>query len=304
MPPIDNNQESGLPTPSENKKSSVEFLPRFFKTEANKKFLQSTLDQLIQPGVAEKIDGYFGRRTAKAFSPKDNYVPDVSAQRENYQLEPALVIKDELDNVTFYKDYNDYVNQISAFGGKVSNHSILNSQETYAWNPNIDWDKIVNFRNYYWLPNGPDTVTVRGQSREVISTYTVRMTGGEEAPAYLFTPNGLTSNPRLTLYRGQTYRFDIDTPGYPMAFAISRTVVPGTALLVAGREGIRGLGLYDSQLFDTDEYDLGDFIVPPDPGSITFEADQNVSTLYNDGVKKFNDIGEEIAVVSVGKGAL
>ena len=304
MSSIDNNQENGLPTPNENRKTSVDFLPRFFKTEANKKFLQSTLDQLIQPGVAEKLNGYFGRRTAKAFKSSDNYVADVSAQRENYQLEPALVIKDELDNVTFYKDYNDYINQVSAFGADSSNHSKLNNQETYAWNPNIDWDKIVNYRNYYWLPNGPDVITVRGQTREVSSTYTVKLTGGDEATAYLFSPDGLTSNPRLTLYRGQTYRFDIDTPGHPIAFAISRTAIPGTALLVAGREGIRGPGLYDSRLYDTDEYDVGDFIVPPDLGSVTFESDQNVSTLYNDGIRKFTDEGDEIAVVFIEKGTI
>ena len=304
MSSIDNNQENGLPTPNENRKTSVDFLPRFFKTEANKKFLQSTLDQLIQPGVAEKLNGYFGRKIAKAFKPSDNYVLDVSAQREDYQLEPALVIKDELDNVTFYKDYNDYINQISAFGGKTDDHSLLNSQESYSWNPNIDWDKIVNFRNYYWLPNGPNVITVRGQTRDVVSTYTVTLTGGEEAPAYLFSPDGLTSNPRLTLYRGQTYRFEIDTPGHPLAFAISRTVVPGTALLVAGREGIRGPGLYDSKLYDTDDYDIGDFIVPPDSGSITFEADENVSTLYNDGIKKFSEEGDEIAVVYIEKGTI
>lgn len=304
MSSIDNNQENGLPTPDENRKTSVDFLPRFFKTEANRKFLQSTLDQLIQPGVAEKLNGYVGRRTAKAFSSLDNYVSDVSDQRENYQLEPATVIKDQLDNVTFYKDYNDYINQIAAFGGKTDNHTLLNSQESYSWNPNIDWDKIVNFRNYYWLPNGPDAITVRGQSRDVVSTYSVTLTGDEEATAYLFSPDGLTSNPRITLYRGQTYRFDINTPGHPMAFAISRTVVPGTALLVAGREGIRGSGLYDSELYDTDQYDLGDFIVIPDPGSVTFEADENVSTLYNDGIRKINTDGNEVAVVFIEKGTI
>jgi hypothetical protein len=259
MSSIDNNQENGLPTPNENRKTSVDFLPRFFKTEANRKFLQSTLDQLIQPGVAEKLNGYYGRKTAKAFKSSDNYVPDVSDQRENYQLEPALVIKDELDNVTFYKDYNDYINQISAFGGNTDNHSLLNSQESYAWNPNIDWDKIVNFRNYYWLPNGPDVITVSGQSVNVESTYTVALTGGDEATAYLFSPDGFSSNPRLKLYRGQIYRFEIDTPGHPLAFAVSKTA------------------------------------------SVDSE---NISTLYNDGIRKFDPEGNEISEDYIEKGTI
>ena len=219
--------ESALPVPGQNNKiTSSDFLPKFFRTQANKKFLQGTLDQLIQPGVAEKINGYYGRTTAKAYKTTDNYVDDVTTDRTNYQLEPATVIKDNYDNVTFYKDYNDYIGQLSVFGATTDNHSRLNSQETYAWNPSIDWDKFVNFREYYWMPNGPISIPVRGQSRDVVSTYTVTTEDQSDNVAYVFN-DGLTANPRLKLYRGQTYRFEINTPGHPMAIALSRTFTPG-----------------------------------------------------------------------------
>ena len=285
--------------------TSSDFLPKFFRTNANKKFLQATFDQLIQPGEAEKIEGYFGRKTAKAFTPKDNYIGDISNDRENYQLEPALVAKDEFDNVTYYKDYNDYVNQLKVFGADTRDHSILNSQETYAWNPNIDWDKFVNFREYYWLPNGPQTVPVRGQSKDVVSTYTVTTVEEDDNTAYVFN-DGLTRNPSLQLYRGQTYRFEVDVPGHPIAFAISRTFTPGAAILVAGTEGIRSNGLYDSALYDEEDanYDLGEFIVLPSGGSVTFEEDENVSTIYPDGIRKFGEEGDEVATVYLEKGTI
>ena len=222
--------ESALPVPGQNNKiTASDFLPKFFRTQANKKFLQGTLDQLIQPGVAEKINGYYGRTTAKAFKTTDTYVNDITADRTNYQLEPATVIKDNYDNVTFYKDYNDYIGQLSVFGANTDNHSRLNSQETYAWNPSIDWDKFVNFREYYWMPNGPISVPVRGQSRDVVSTYTVTTEEQGDNIAYVFN-DGLTRNPDLKLYRGQTYRFEIDTPGHPMSIALSRTFTPGTTV--------------------------------------------------------------------------
>ena len=59
-----------------NVKVNLSFL-RFFRTPSNKKFLNSTLDQLIQPGVVEKLNGYIGRETAKAFTATDNYIGDV-----------------------------------------------------------------------------------------------------------------------------------------------------------------------------------------------------------------------------------
>ena len=219
--------ESALPVPGQNNKiTASDFLPKFFRTQANKKFLQGTLDQLIQPGVAEKINGYYGRTTAKAYKTTDNYVDDVTTDRTNYQLEPAVVIKDNYDNVTFYKDYNDYIGQLDVYGANTDNHSRLNSQETYAWNPNIDWDKFVNFREYYWMPNGPISIPVRGQSRDIVSTYTVTTEDQVDNVAYVIN-DGLTPNPSLKLYRGQTYRFEINTPGHPMAIALSRTFTPG-----------------------------------------------------------------------------
>ena len=295
--------ESALPVPGQNNKiTASDFLPKFFRTQANKKFLQGTLDQLIQPGVAEKINGYYGRTTAKAYKTTDNYVDDVTNDRTNYQLEPATVIKDNYENVTFYKDYNDYIGQLGVFGANTANHSRLNSQETYAWNPNIDWDKFVNFREYYWLPNGPISMPVRGQSREVVSTYAVTIEDQGDNVAYVFN-DGLTRNPKLKLYRGQTYRFEIDTPGHPMAIAISRTFTPGTAILTAGTEGLRGSGLFDAVLYGN-EYDQGEYIILPSGGSVTFAADDNVSTLYPDGIRKLGEEGEEVAIAYVEKGTI
>src|SRR6056300_37707 len=131
----DSQNESPLPTPNNKKRTASDLIPKFFRTEANKKFLQGTIDQMIQPGVAEKLNGYVGRKTAKAYTPDDNYVGDVTSNRSNYQLEPSVVIKDDLDNVTFYKDYNDYLGTLNFFGSNTSNHSRLNSHEYYPWNP-------------------------------------------------------------------------------------------------------------------------------------------------------------------------
>ena len=295
--------ESALPVPGQNNKiTASDFLPKFFRTQANKKFLQGTLDQLIQPGVAEKINGYYGRTTAKAYKTSDNYVDDVTNDRTNYQLEPATVIKDVYDNVTFYKDYNDYIGQLGVFGANTENHSRLNSQETYAWNPNIDWDKFVNFREYYWMPNGPVSIPVRGQSRDIVSTYTVTTEDQGDSVAYVFN-DGLTRNPNLKLYRGQTYRFEIDAPGHPIAIAISRTFTPGTAILTAGSEGLRAEGLFDAVLYGN-EYDQGEFIILPSGGSVTFADDDNVSTLYPDGIRKLGEEGEEVAIAYIEKGTI
>ena len=226
MPFTDDQHEYPLPADGKTppRRHSAELLPRYFRTPTNKKFLNATLDQLTQPGVAEKLSGYFGRRTAKAYKADDTYISEHTSARENYQLESTAVVKDNLNNITFYKDYNDYINQIKAFGGTVDNHSLLNSQEYYAWNPHVDWDKFTNFREYYWLPNGPIGIGIAGNAKDVISTYKVAKKDNIDNNSYIFTPDGLTSNPTLKLFRGQTYIFEIDAPGMPLTFRTARSL--------------------------------------------------------------------------------
>lgn len=195
------------------------FLPAFYRTDANKKFFKSTLTQLTQPGAVNKVSGYIGRMTAKATSSADVFVNAPTPSRQNYQLEPGFVINDELDNTIFLKDYQDYINQLRVFGANVSNHARVNNQEFYSWNPHIDWDKFVSFQNYYWMPNGADTITISNSiSQSVVSTYTVEL--NEEA--YVFSANSTLQNPVITLYKGYTYYFKINTVGHPFSIKTSR----------------------------------------------------------------------------------
>ena len=217
-----------LPADESEQRKSVNHLPKYFRTEYNQKFLSTTLDQMIQPGTVEQINGFYGRRTAKAFDyNKDIYVNDITQERQDYQLEPVTVVKDDLNNLKYYADYVDFINYLKIKNTKDIDHDVANAAEYYAWNPHIDWDKFVNFRNYYWLPNGPVTLTVAGQEKEVESEYTIRLQDNADNFTYIFTPDGLTNNPTITLYRGQTYVFDIDTPNYPIAFVSRKTFTPG-----------------------------------------------------------------------------
>jgi len=220
----DDQQEPALPVNGSGKRKSENHLPRYYRTQANKKFLNSTLDQLIQPGVVEKINGYYGRKSAKAFEQNDNYVGDVSAARENYQFEPATIIKDDLNNVSFFKDYNDFINQLDSFNKGENDHSVVNAQEYYAWNPNIDWDKVANFREYYWLPTGPQSVGVAGNTVDVESTIKVSIGDNVDNNTYMFSNAGTVNNPTITLYRGMTYRFEVDTPNLPFTIKTQRTL--------------------------------------------------------------------------------
>jgi len=199
-------KSSGLPI-----RRSIELLPEIFQTNANDKFLGATLDALTQPGTLEKLSGYIGRKYGVTYDPSETYVDNDGTLRDAYQLEPAVVVKKN-NRVSEFYDYIDFKNQLKFFGNNLERDDLITQEDVHSWNPPIDWDKFVNYREYFWQPVGPDSVTVLGQAREIISSYRVRTNSNSE---WIFYPDGLKKNPSLTLYRGQTYEFDVNAPGDP-----------------------------------------------------------------------------------------
>jgi hypothetical protein len=192
--------QSGLPI-----RKTVELLPAIFQTSTNDKFMSAVVDPLVQPGVLEKTVGYVGRRYGKTYTGSDVYLNSDNTLRSRYQLEPGVTYN---NNQGFY-DYLDLKNQLKFFGNKDERDDLITSQEHYSWNPPIDWDKFINYREYYWEPSGPPPVAIAGQAVGVISNYKVSLGVGS---TFIFTPDGYTNNPTLTLFRGQTYNFKIDAP--------------------------------------------------------------------------------------------
>jgi len=215
-------RNSSLDTSDSN--NTANFLPNFYRSDSNKKFLHSTINQLTQPGTVKKVNGYIGRLSAKSTTSADIFINAPTRNRQDYQLEPGLTIDDEMGNTVYLKDYLDYINQLKVFSAEASNHSRLNAQETYSWDPHINWDKFVNFQDYYWLPNGPDVINISNSVLPVESTFTVEVEVTGANSAFVITPDGLTRNPTITLYRGCTYHFEVNTPNDVFSIKTTRGV--------------------------------------------------------------------------------
>ncbi len=196
-------QKSQLPI-----RKTVELLPAVFQSEYNDKFLSGTLDPLTQPGVLEKTAGYVGRRFGKTYKGSDVYLDSDETLRSRYQLEVGVNVKKNGKIESFY-DYLDIKNQLKFFGNQEEQDSKVTEQKHYTWDPPIDWDKFVNYREYYWESLCPPPVPVSGQAVGIVSTYTVKLGTGS---TFVFTPDAFTNNPTITLYRGQTYKFKINAP--------------------------------------------------------------------------------------------
>ena len=191
---------------------TLQFLPEIFRTDSNRKFLNATVDQLVSEPNLIKVNGYIGRKLAPSYKTSDSYITEPTKSRQDYQLEPSIIIKDPGTNkLTFATTYADIVNKINFYGGFGSNQTRLFDNEYYSYDPQIDLDKFVNFAQYYWLENGPNAVLITASTVPLEQTFTVAF--DITTQTYRLSGYNNVPNPVLTLARGGRYTFINNEPG-------------------------------------------------------------------------------------------
>jgi len=174
--------------------NSVNLLPVVLQTDRNAKFLASTLDQLIQPAQLERLDGYIGSIS----TPTYNSTSDVYISGGVYDLDPALVTNDSIGNIQEVQAYDDLINEIGIKGGITNNLDRLFRSKVYSYNAHVDWDKLINYENYFWLENGPQTIEVTSDSLDIEST----IIGQTTATVTVGTSTVTLSNGMLIMFGG------------------------------------------------------------------------------------------------------
>jgi hypothetical protein len=185
---------------------TVDFLPEIFQTSTNRQFLSATLDQLVQEPKYKKIQGYVGRRVGPGINANESYVAETDKTRADYQLEPGVILKDpnETTKIIDAITYPGIIDAMDMQGADTTNADRLFTSDYYTWDPFVDFDKFVNFSQYYWLPAGPDSVDVFAEAVPTTDNFVVTRENG------VYTFSGVNgNNPRLTLVRGGNYTFQV-----------------------------------------------------------------------------------------------
>ena len=146
-------------------------LPGQLQTTVLKNFFESTVEQLFSKSNIETISAYIGRKEPEQFdSTRDHYIVEPNPSRQKYSLEPVVntidVTTGEATNVLFYEDF---VNQLSSYGVDTKNENVLFDTNFYSFLPPIDYDKLVNFQEYFWSVDGPNKITVSGTDATTIN---------------------------------------------------------------------------------------------------------------------------------------
>lgn len=221
------------------RKSSA-LLPEIYRSSKNKKFLNATLDQLVSEKTPVRVNSYIGRKNSASYTVGDGYLQETSNVRQNYQLEPSIVYKNIDGKIESVHMYADMLNSINYYNGKSSKTTDLFAQDYYNWSGFIDYDKLVNYGEYFWIPSGPDSVQVFANTIETEKNYKVLRESVEYErfpwdtdnysaepfdgvktdikvgePYYRFDNASSNPNPTLYLARGGEYTFEVEQEGAP-----------------------------------------------------------------------------------------
>jgi hypothetical protein len=61
-----------------------------------------------------------------------------------------MILKDQIGNITDSQGLDDLINEIKIKGGNTDNLNKLFDSGVYSYDPHIDWDKLINYQQYYW----------------------------------------------------------------------------------------------------------------------------------------------------------
>jgi len=195
---------------------TLTFLPEIFQTPSNSQFLAATLDQLVNPPVSTKIQGYVGSRFGYGVNANDYYVTEPTKTRTDYQLDPGVIFTAPPTSQTEvagtaddFISYPGIIDALKTDGGATDNNSALFNSQFYSWDSFADLDKLINFNEYYWLPLGPPAVTVAASTIYTTEQYVITdLPNGYEVS--IQNQVGSSINPTLTLIRGGTYTFTVN----------------------------------------------------------------------------------------------
>jgi len=189
---------------------TLNFLPEIFKTTTNSQFLNATLDQIVDQPNTKRIEGYIGSRFGYGVNAKDYYVTEPTKIRTDYQLDPGVTfLKKDTSTAQDFISYPGIIDGIELEGGLVNDNNRLFTSEFYSWDSFTNLDKIINFNQYYWIPEGPEAVPVSTETVYNATDYIVT----SNPNGYLITADGQSqgsTNPSITLLRGGTYRFSVN----------------------------------------------------------------------------------------------
>ena len=208
----------------------IKRLPAVFQTPTEKRFFDATFEQVFSKKDSTQLSGYIGKRVGGQYDPiNDFFLPEPTKDRTWHQLEATAYARNADGTRTNVFFYDDLLNRIRYYGGKVDNEDRLFGSEYYSWCPPIDPDMFMNYQNYYWIDRGLQAINVSGvMGADIIGNTT-------------YTTPTTANPPNMKILSGMCLLL-LDDPAYPNNVIVEN---------IGKGVGIRLLPVYNEQTAGT-----------------------------------------------------
>ena len=178
-------------------RNTTELLPAIFQTSINKKFLDSTLEQLMSSGSMQAINYHVGDKIGKATN--ESFLND-SRNADNYQFVPGSVVRDNDNNITQAMSYDDMLDTLKYNEVDVINNNRIFNEPGYTLDLPIDYDMFINYHHYFWLVDFLPVCVAEPTASDPIDITSI------VGQPYYKTPI-LANNKQLALLNGMRVKF-------------------------------------------------------------------------------------------------
>ncbi len=138
-------------------------LPGVLQTTAIKNFFESTVEQLFSKANSEIINGFVGERSPENHKSGAAFLQEETATRQFYSLSPVVntinVATGDSENLIFFDELLD---TLKTYGVDTKNQNKIFGENYYSYLPPINTDKILNYQEYFWSPEGPPSIRIQG----------------------------------------------------------------------------------------------------------------------------------------------
>jgi len=140
----------------------IKLLPEPLQSDVNLSLFDNIFNRYLTKQEVEKVAGYIGRGNPSALRSRQIHEQDV--HRQAYQLQPIPYNK--IGSIEHMTSWVDMQKELERLGVNIDQFSDWGATQKFNWVPPIDINKIINYRDYYWVdseePNSiPQYITIR-----------------------------------------------------------------------------------------------------------------------------------------------
>ncbi len=131
-----------------------DYLDRVFQSEINESVFTSIFNKFTsEPNLFHQVGTIWnGTQTGTP----SGAIIEINPARQAYQLQPTITTQEGTEVI--YRVYQDFLNRATQLGIDISRLQLWGSALQFNWVPPINFDKFINYTNYYWYDvENPDS---------------------------------------------------------------------------------------------------------------------------------------------------